>query len=158
MSARIPPDAFEYYFSLGSDRSYQAVADRYGVTKRAITKLAARENWQSRAADLEAQVREATDKKVVETREQMNTRHLKSLKVVQGKALEALRSMPIETAMDAVRALDLSIKQERLVRGEPSERTAVSMEQVVRDEFSRWMTYDDESEIDDAEEDEVAAE
>ena len=156
MGTRIPPDAFDYYFSLGADRSYKAVADRYGVTKRAVTKVAAREGWQQRAAGLESQVREATDKKTVETREQMNSRHLKSLKIIQGKALEALRSMPIESAIDAVRSLGLSIKQERLIRGEPGERTAVTMEQVVRDEFSRWMTQDDEDEIDDAEE-EIAA-
>ncbi len=154
MSTRIPPDAFDFYFSLGSDRSYKAVADRYGVTKRAVTKVAAREGWQRRAADLESQVREATDKKTVETREQMNSRHLRSLKIIQGKALEALRSMPIESAIDAVRSLGLSIKQERLIRGEPGDRTAVTMEQVVRDEFSRWMTHEE----DDDGEDETEAE
>ena len=154
MSTRIPPDAFDFYFSLGSDRSYKSVADRYGVSKRAITKVAAREGWQQRAADLESQVREATDKKTVETREQMNSRHLKSLKIIQGKALEALRSMPIESAIDAVRSLGLSIKQERLIRGEPGDRTAVTMEQVVRDEFSRWMTHEE----DDDGEDETEAE
>ena len=155
MSTRIPPDAFDFYFSLGSDRSYQSVADRYGVTKRAVTKVAAREGWQRRAADLESQVREATDKKTVETLEQMNSRHLKSLKIIQGKALEALRSMPIESAMDAVRSLGLSIKQERLVRGEPGDRTAISMEEIVKSEFTRWMTdgdEDDDEDDDDAEE------
>ena len=37
-------------FSLGPGRSYQAVADRYGVSKRAVTALAKRENWQARLA------------------------------------------------------------------------------------------------------------
>ena len=36
---KIPPDAFDFYFSLGPPRSYQAVADKYGVTKRAVTAL-----------------------------------------------------------------------------------------------------------------------
>jgi hypothetical protein len=37
---KIPQDAFEFYFSLGPERSYEQVAGRYGVTKRAVTKLA----------------------------------------------------------------------------------------------------------------------
>ena len=47
MSGKIPPDALEYYLGLGPDRSYQKVADHYGVSKRAVTKLAARERWRS---------------------------------------------------------------------------------------------------------------
>ena len=34
--------------------------------------------------------------------------------------------------MEAVRALDLAIRQERLIRGEPSDRTAISVEEVTR--------------------------
>ncbi len=37
MSGKIPPDALEYYLVLGPDRSYQKVADHYGVSKRAVT-------------------------------------------------------------------------------------------------------------------------
>ena len=48
MTAKIPPDAFDYYFGLGTGRSYQAVADRYGVTKRAVTNYATRERWRER--------------------------------------------------------------------------------------------------------------
>ena len=51
---KIPSDAFDYYFSLGPGRSYQQVADRYGVTKRAVTALAKRESWQARLADVES--------------------------------------------------------------------------------------------------------
>ena len=43
---KIPPEAFDHYFSLGPERSYEAVARKYGVTKRAVTKLAKRESWQ----------------------------------------------------------------------------------------------------------------
>ncbi len=74
MTRKIPPEAFHYYAEMGLDRSYQAVADHYGVSKRAITKLAAREDWQRRAADLGSQVREATDKRTFESLEQMNSR------------------------------------------------------------------------------------
>ena len=139
MANRIPSDAFEYYVSLGPERSYQKVADHFGVSKRAVTKLAGREQWQHKVVELERKSRERVEKKVLESLEAMSLRHLKSLKVIQGKALEALRSMPLATAMEAVRALDMAIRQERIVRGEPSERTAVSVEEAVRREYERWM-------------------
>jgi hypothetical protein len=139
MAKKIPPDAFNLYVGLGADRSYQAVAERYGVTKRAVTKLAARERWQDRVVELERKAREGAEQKALESLEAMNLRHLRSLKVVQGRALEALRSMPLSTAMEAVRSLDMAIRQERLIRGEPSDRTAVSVEEVVKREYRRWM-------------------
>lgn len=142
MARKIPPDAFEFYFGLGTTRSYQAVADHYGVSKRAITKVATRDGWQQRVDEREEKAREAIDKKAVETLEAMSSRHLKSLRVIQGKALESLKGSSLKSAMDAVRALDLAIKGERLIRGEPSERTALSVEQQIREEYANWM--DDE--------------
>ena len=59
---KIPTDAFDFYFSIGPARSYQAVADRYDVSKRAVTNLAKREDWQRRLADIEAKARESSDK------------------------------------------------------------------------------------------------
>lgn len=139
MANRIPPDAFHFYLGLGPVRSYQAVGDRYGVSKRAVTKLATRERWQDRVVELERKAREGAEQKALESLEAMNLRHLRSLKVVQGKALEALRSMPLSTAMEAVRSLDMAIRQERLIRGEPSDRTAISVEEVIKREYQRWM-------------------
>ncbi len=144
MSGKIPPDALEYYLALGSDRSYQKVADHYGVSKRAVTKLATRARWQDKVIELERKAREGAEKRALDSLEGMNLRHLKSLKIIQGKALEALRSMPLATAMEAVRALEMAIRQERLIRGEPSDRTAISVEEVVRREYERWMQPEEE--------------
>ena len=136
---KLPHDAFDFYVGLGAERSYQTVADHFSVSKRAVTKRATQERWQARVADLEATARRAAEKKALETLEEMSVRHLKSLRVVQGRALETLRSTAIESAMDAVRALDIGIRQERLVRGEPSDRTAIGVEEVIRREYDRWM-------------------
>ena len=157
--SRIPPDAFDYYFALGANRSYQAVADKYGVSKTAIVNRAVSEGWQERVERLEAKARERADEKAVESVEQMNTRHLKAAKIVQAKALETLRSVSLTSAMDAVRALDLGIKQERLARGEPSERNALTIEDTIRREYERWLDADDDEEdweTDDDEHDEDA--
>jgi len=37
MSKKIPPEAFEYYVSLGPARSYEALAGKYTVSKRPAT-------------------------------------------------------------------------------------------------------------------------
>ena len=50
---KIPPDAVTYYLSLGPGRSYQKVAEYYGVTKRAVTKIAVKEHWQEKVAEIE---------------------------------------------------------------------------------------------------------
>jgi hypothetical protein len=47
--------------------------------------------------------------------------------------------MPIETAFQAVRALIASVEQQRLIRGEPSERTAIDIERIIRREYEQCM-------------------
>lgn len=144
MARKLPKDAFDVYMSLGPARSYQAIADHFGVSKRAVTNRAAKEGWQARAAEIEAKARQGAEQRMIESLEDMNTRHLKSLRLVQARALEALRSMPLETAMEAVRALDVSMRQERVIRGEPSERTAITIEEIIRRQHSRWLVADDD--------------
>src|SRR5687768_15235574 len=118
---KIPADAFYFYVSLGPAGSYEEVAKHYGATKRAVVRVAMKERWQERARELESEARARTRERAIESLEAMNERHLKSLRVVQGRAIEALKAMPLDTAMAAVRALDLAIKQERSIRGEPVE-------------------------------------
>ena len=143
MTRKIPPDAFSYYVGLGLDRSYQALADHYGVSKQAVVKAAKRERWQERLAEIERKAQEGADQRAVDNLEVMNGRHLKTLQVIQARALEALKTMPLASAMEAVRALDMCITKERLVRGEPSDRTAVSVEDAIRREYDRWMVPND---------------
>jgi hypothetical protein len=137
--ARIPTDAFEVYVRLGPERSYQAVADKLGVAKRSITRLATRGRWQERLVQIERDAHERTREKLTETMEAITTRHLKMTRAVQAKALAALQALPLDSGMDAVRALDLAIKQERLILGEPNERTAVSIEDTIKRQYERWM-------------------
>ena len=139
MERKIPPEAFDFYFELGPGRSYQAVADHFDVTKQAIVKKALKENWQARMADLEAKARKNRDAKLLESAEEVAERHLKMARAAQGKIVEALRQYPLTSAKDAIDALDKMIKLERTIRGEPTERTEVSVEQVLRDEWNKWM-------------------
>ena len=151
MNPRLGPDAFSYYMALGPERSYQAVALHFGVTKRTVTSTAAREDWQDRAAELEAKARAATDQKVLETIEAMNERHLKIYRFVQTRALEALKQASIDSAGDAVRALEANLRGERLVRGQPTERRETSIEEITKREIATLLEV--VLELDDAKED-----
>lgn len=140
MRRKLPKDAFTYYASLGVGRSYQAVADFYKVDKRTVARHARDDDWAGKVDEMEKEARAGLEKKLAVSLEEMNERHLKILRVVQGKALEALRAMPLRTALDAVRALDFSVRHERLILGEPSERAAVTIEDTIKREYARWMT------------------
>lgn len=139
MARKIPGDAFSFYLSLGTTRSYEAVAAKFGVSKRAVTDLARREDWQTRLVQIEREARQRSDEKAVETLEVMNERHLKTLRVIQGKALQVLQQMPLTRAMDAIRALTLAIREERGIRGVPSEQPAVDIEEIMRRERELWL-------------------
>lgn len=139
MNERLPNDAFDFYVSLGERRSYAAVAERFVVDKKTVVRRAKKEDWQNRLDAITQQARKTTDQKIVESIEQMNERHLATLRVIQGKALNTLRAMPLEDAMDAVRALEIAIRGERLVRGEPTDRSAIDVEDMIRREHVRWM-------------------
>ena len=137
--AKIPPEAFEYYVSLGLQRSYQAVADRYGASKRAVTKRAAAEKWAERLIKIERTARERIDSRMTETLEAVNARHLQTLRAIQAKALNTLQVMSLDSCMDAVRALDTAIRQERVILGEPGDRNAISVEDIIKREYENWM-------------------
>ena len=136
MKRKLGPDAFAFYAQLGPTRSYGAVAERFEVSKQTVVRAARRENWQGRLTEIEAKARERTDESAAESIEEMNQRHTKFLRAIQARALEALKSMPLSSAMEAVRALELTIKHERLINGEPSERAELSVEDVTREEIA----------------------
>ena len=125
--------------NLGPARSYEALAQRLGAAKRSITRLAAREKWQERLLKIESQARERLDEKMVETMEAVNARHLKIFRAVLTKGLQALQAMPLSSAEAAVRAIEVAVRGERLVLGEPTDRNAVSIEEVIKKEYENWM-------------------
>ncbi|MBK9386046.1 MAG: hypothetical protein IPN34_14640 [Planctomycetes bacterium] len=126
----LPVDAFEYFFALGPNRSFAEVAKHYRVSRKTVARTAESDRWLQRIAEREKKLRDATEEKALETLEAMNLRHLKTLRIVQAKALEALKNYPLISAMEAVRSLETAIKWERMVRGEPTVHAAVESRHV----------------------------
>lgn len=146
MKRRIPENAFEIYQGLGAARSYETLAERFGVSKRAVVKAAARERWQERLDAIQEKARERSDERSVDTLREITERHLKVLRYIQGRAIETLKSTPLESAMDAVRAYGLAVDKERMLLGEPTERTAVSLEEVTKREIATLLLRPGEKE------------
>ncbi len=146
---RIPPDAFEYYVSLGEDRSYQSVADHYSFTKRAIQNLATRQDWPGRLERIDRESRGRIDKRLGETLDEIRARHLKTLRAMNARALEALKTYPLRTGWDGIRAAEAAVKLERLIIGEPTDRSAVSVENTIREEYERWMAEESDDDAGD---------
>lgn len=144
MNRILPADALEYYVSLGAERSYQAVADHYGVAKITVTRMATDERWQERIRDIEQKAREKSEKRIADQMDAVRERHITSARILQAKALEALKNLPPEKAIRAAQALSIGWKHELLVLGEPTERNALSVEEVTRQEINALLTVEDE--------------
>ena len=136
---KIPEDAFDRYVSLGAARSYQVLADEYGVSKRAVTKRAAAEDWAQRLDRIEADARQQSDKKLAESLGEMRGRHLTTIRAMQSRAVSALQKYPLTSGMEAMKAAEMAIKLERLVAGESTDNTALTVEEICRREYATLM-------------------
>ena len=149
MIRKIPEDAFEYYVSLGPGRSHRDVAKYYGVTKRAITRVAVIEGWAERLQKIEDAARAEGERRMTDALTEMHERHARTLKAINARALEALKNNRLNSAMEAVRAAEILIKLERAIAGETSDRSAVVVEQTTRQEIEEMLDVADPEDGDD---------
>ena len=136
---KIPPEAVTYYVSLGPGRSYEKVAQRYGVTKRAVTKLAAKERWQEKVDEIERSARQTAEENARREIEAAHAQQIAGLRLLFRRGVEALQARGIESPADATRAIQVAVREWRLALGEPTDRTAVTVEETIRREYERWM-------------------
>ena len=113
MTRKIPSDAFDCYVSMGEGRSYEKVASKYGVSKRASTDCAKREEWGERLENIEKESRQMSDKKLAEAMQEMRERHLRTIKAMNVRALEAMRQYPLATGMEAMKAAEMAIQVQK---------------------------------------------
>ncbi len=106
---KIPQHAFMLYVDLGPTRSYRKVAERLGVSKRAVTARAAKERWQERLRTM------ARHGAATESGAEIAARHLRLLKLVRQNAVRALRSFPPGEVRAALRKLDRSALEDVLL-------------------------------------------
>lgn len=154
MSGKIPGDAFDFYVGLGPTRSYQAVADRYGVTKRAVVKYSSKDRWTERLREVHEKARAESDKSLADELVEVRDRHKKMLRAMATRALTGLKDYPLRSGIEAIRAAELVIKLERIIHGDPTDRGEDSLEAITKREIQS-MALDDEAPDEWGEEDEA---
>lgn len=145
MIRKLTEEAFHHYVSLGDDRSYRAVAEKFGVSVRAVTKYAGKARWPERLMAIEQRAREELDAKLQEELVETNQRHLKVFRFVQAKAIEVIKSTPMESVTEALRAYIATVDRERVLRGQPSDRIEHRVEDLTKREIQRLVGHADEA-------------
>lgn len=153
MTQKLPSDAFSFYAALGPERSYEAVAQQYQVSKRTVVRTAGKEQWIERLTDIDKRAREITDAKLATDTAERNARQRKLVQAMAARAAKAIAEFPLTSGMEGVRAAEVAVKLERLLAGEPSERTQVAIEKVTREELLRFVAPAKGSQEDDGEAD-----
>lgn len=150
---RLPDEAFASYVNLGPGRSYQAIANEYGVHKRTVVRTAEREGWATRLGAIEQKAREAVDAQLVGELQERKLRQRKLVLAVASRAAKAISEFPLKSGIEGIRAAELAIKLERLLDGEATENTSLDIEQVIRKECQELLsveeTADDAEDYDD---------
>jgi hypothetical protein len=140
---RLPDEAFAAYVNLGPGRSYQAIADEYGVHKRTVVRTAEREEWAARLAAIERKAREAVDEKLAGELQDRKLRQRKLVVAIASRAAKALFDFPLKSGFEGIRAAELAIKLERLLDGEATENTSVDLEAVIRKECAELLSVEE---------------
>lgn len=147
MAKKLDDDAaFAYYVSLGEKRSYGQVARQFKVCPRAIRKASKRGDWIPRLERIEREAQERMDMSLVETRAEIKKRHLKMVRAVATRGLQVLQRHELERASEGVRAIDMAIRLERLLMGEPPENVGVSVAELTRREVETLVATPNEPE------------
>lgn len=150
MTRKVPDDAFAFWVALGMHRTYGQVGRHYGVTPRTIVKVASREHWQARLAEIELAAREVMDAALAQEKGESMAQHRRLIRAIAARAGKALADIPLATGMEGVRAAEIAIKLDRLVSGDSTAQTAVVVENVTRQEMDRFLKPSSEDlELDD---------
>ncbi len=113
MASKIPPSAFSDYLAMGMGRSYEALAKRYGCSKKCVTQRAVKERWQERARELEREAAKEGERRATAAAEDATERHAKLAKLLLSRGLDALRNSQSLSTLEAVRTIQAAVKLER---------------------------------------------
>jgi hypothetical protein len=144
MTHKIGEDAFSYWVWLGQDRCYQDVATRYNCSKRAVQKVADKERWVERLAEIEKDAQEKLDKKISTSLVDLREQQLKIIQAMLGCAVKALAAHPLDTGYQGACVAEKAIKLQRLILGETTENTAHTVERITKQEIDRLIIQPDE--------------
>lgn len=107
-------EAFEYYYTLGRERSLVKVAQEFSITKEAAAGWSSAFKWQERVAERDARIAKKLSENSEDNELEMRTRQLKLIRATHSVYAGALQSRDtVPTASDFVKTAQLEL----LLRG-----------------------------------------
>ena len=105
--------------------SYEDIAQKYGVSKSQVVRVADKEQWQELRAKAKQNATEMLPKKVGESIAEVNERHVQTAKILQTKGMVAIigdekngiKPIPITSFDHARKAVDTGVTMERRALG-----------------------------------------
>lgn len=85
-------EAFEFYYSLGSVRSYQKVAEEYKVTLKSVAQWSKSFNWQERIAQRDIEIGQQLKEKTMDTIINEKANYRKIVKLAMSQLVESMRA------------------------------------------------------------------
>lgn len=108
-------EAFEYYYSLGKDRSLKSVASRFKVDERSVARWSRNFNWQGRIVqrdmELAKKLQEGTNKSILDIKADYRKEINENLKIVKAEIQSALRVVIDETTGKKTVQLKFSVNE-----------------------------------------------
>lgn len=111
-------EAFEYYYSLGSSRSYPQVASQFTVSLTSVKKWAKSFNWQERVLDRDMKNARKLEKQTDETLLETKAKYLTIIQDTLQKYESALQSGDIKISsvkdLATLANLEMSLREEEV--------------------------------------------
>lgn len=108
-------EAYEYYYSLGSERSLQKVADEFNVTLKAVAQWNMSFNWQERTTQRDTEIGKKLQEKTIDTILNEKANYRKIIKIAVGQIVDNMRNGDISYK---IQDLDKLIRLDMYLLGE----------------------------------------
>jgi hypothetical protein len=114
-------DAFEFYYSLGTKRSYPQVASKFTVSRTSVKKWAKAFNWQERVLIRDGEIANKVEKKTIDSIVEKKAKYLKMIDAAISTAFTKDESgkVLIKVGVEKVRDLKDLIDEALKLMGEP---------------------------------------
>lgn len=116
-------EAFEYYYSMGGDRSYTQVAQRFNVSKTTVGKWGKNYNWLERVEQRDIENSRRLEKKTNNTIVNEKANYRKLIKAAISTFVGNLNAGRVDVL--SVQDVERLIKLDLLLMGEATERDEI---------------------------------
>ncbi|USK72669.1 hypothetical protein [Peribacillus asahii] len=141
-------EAFSIYRDMGIERSLAKVGQQLEKSTTLLSRWSSKWNWVERVRAFDDEMDRKALIQQEKKRKDMAKRHANYATVFQQKVLERLQSMnPAElSTSDMIRWFEVSVKIERLSRGEPTDISSASLEHGGEVKQTHEHTFDEDIE------------